>query len=290
MIATVCDHLLGATGDQSLMREQLLDADKQIAKLRVDDLVLGWRCVQTTGYRDVTPASWAFASYFDGLGMTPEPCVDFIEALVRYEPDDAVVAQAAQGKLLGQLLHFNAAVVIERVEALAKRSLRFRWLLGGVYWSVSGVQDEKLKARIRALADKDGFDRWAASNVGAPVDPTGLTIDNLAVAWIKFQEVSPVDRERLGDLDLFDVPRETPEKGLDLIVAILKIEDNPAMLGILAAGLLEDLVPAHVTPFLDLLVAEAERNPKLRELLRDGVWYNGVDLAVRERLQAAVGP
>ena len=104
---------------------------------------------------------------------------------------------------------------------------------------------------------------------------------------------SELDRQKDENWSaLFDfqseLARNEPLKALDLVKAILAIEDNPHMLGLLAAGLLEDLLPAEDGPVVDAVVAEAERNPRFRHLL-GGVWFSGLGEDVTARLETARG-
>jgi hypothetical protein len=85
-----------------------------------------------------------------------------------------------------------------------------------------------------------------------------------------------------------DLISNDPLGALDLVKAILAIEDNPNVIGLLAAGMLEDLIPAEDSPVIDAVVAEAARNPKFRHLL-GGVWFYGMSPEVTERLMNARG-
>ncbi|MGH6866151.1 MAG: DUF6869 domain-containing protein [Methyloceanibacter sp.] len=99
-------------------------------------------------------------------------------------------------------------------------------------------------------------------------------------------------KERDGDSSaLFDFQHELvnndPLVALELKV-ILSIEDDPRMLAVLAAGMLEDLVPAEDGPVIDAVVAEADRDPRFRHLL-GGVWFTSMSPEVVERLEKARG-
>jgi hypothetical protein len=79
-----------------------------------------------------------------------------------------------------------------------------------------------------------------------------------------------------------------PLKALDLVKAILEIEDNPNVLALLAAGMLEDLIPGQDGPVVDAVVAEAAGNPRFRHLL-GGVWFYSMSPQVAEKLEKARG-
>jgi hypothetical protein len=83
-------------------------------------------------------------------------------------------------------------------------------------------------------------------------------------------------------------PQSSSRCALDLVKATLEIEDNPNVLRLLAAGMLEDLGPEEDGPVIDAVVAEAERNEKFRHLL-GGVWFYGMSPEVTERLMKARG-
>src|SRR5262249_55021690 len=67
---------------------------------------------------------------------------------------------------------------------------------------------------------------------------------------------------------------------------IVRIEEHPALLGVLAAGLMEDLVVAHGTAMIDAIEAEARRNWRFRQML-GGVWVPSAEPAVAKRLKQA---
>ena len=85
-----------------------------------------------------------------------------------------------------------------------------------------------------------------------------------------------------------DLAFNDPLGALDLVKAILAIEDNPNVLGLLAAGMLEDLIPEEDVPVIDALLAEAERDPRFRRLL-GGVWFYGMSPQIAERIEKARG-
>lgn len=113
----------------------------------------------------------------------------------------------------------------------------------------------------------------------------------LAPLWVAITARSDIDKERDDNASaLFDYQYELvnndPLRALDLVTAIVAIEDNPNVLGLLAAGMLQDLLPAEGGPVIDAVVAEAERSPHFRDLLR-GAWFSGLNADVIERLDKA---
>ena len=68
-----------------------------------------------------------------------------------------------------------------------------------------------------------------------------------------------------------------PEDCWSAILATLSREPPAKVLGILAAGPLEDLVEYHGPRFIERIEAEARRSPAFRDLL-SGVWKNSTPL------------
>src|SRR5215813_9876942 len=117
-----CDHRLGLQPAADMMQASLAPAEAKLATLPLCDLVRGWREVGTVGLREQTPGTHCFDMYFDRLGQDdPDRALAFVEAEVTSEPDDALVALAAEGKLLPQLLHCNGGRVIGALEGSAAR-------------------------------------------------------------------------------------------------------------------------------------------------------------------------
>lgn len=287
-----CDEQLGF-GTEPPPSDEAVEA--KLKALGMDELARGWRETCTTSLKDKTAGTHAFAMYFDRLGHDePERAVAFIEALLADEPDDALVALAAQNKLLGQLLHFNGPRVVRALQELALRQPRLRWLMGAASWSISGgmVEHEETKRRLLAIADRDAFEAWEDAYRGRETpDFAALSAAELAPLWVAIMSRSDRDKEKDGDWSaLFDFQSEVinndPLEALDLVKAILEIEDNPNVLGLLAAGMLEDLIPAEDGPVVDAVVAEAARNERFRHLL-GGVWFYSMSPEVAEKLEKA---
>ncbi|MET0688871.1 MAG: DUF6869 domain-containing protein [Methyloceanibacter sp.] len=273
------------------------DVQARLKALSPEELVPAWREASTTSLRDRTDGTYAVSMYFDRLGHDePERAVSFIDALLAQEPDNALVALTAQEKLLGQLLHFNGPRVAGALQELALRQPRLRWLMGGATWSISGgmVEDEDTKRRLLAIADKDAFEAWEETYRGRETpDFAALSVAELAPLWAETMSRSDLDREKDEHWSkLFDFQNELvnndPLKALELVKAILEIEANPNVLGLLAAGMLEDLIPSQDGPVVDAVVAEAARNPRFRHLL-GGVWFYSMSPEVTEKLEKARG-
>ncbi len=297
---TWCDERLGfvRATDGSIQPPNADAIDALFASLPLDDLVKGWRVQATTGLKDETPGTHAFSMYFDSLAHhDPERAISFIEAMLAQEHDDALVALIAEGKLLGQLLHFHAPRVARALQELALRQPKLRWLLGGQGWSIAGgmIDDGDAKRRLLSICDTQAYDEWKKRyrEGREEKDFAALSPAELAPLWVEIMGRSELDKETDDNWNvLFDFQCELashePLRALDLVTAILAIEDHPHVLGLLAAGLLEDLLPDEDGPVIDAVVAEAERNPRFRSLL-GGVWFSKLSPEVVERLEQARG-
>jgi hypothetical protein len=82
-----------------------------------------------------------------------------------------------------------------------------------------------------------------------------------------------------------DLREEDPDRAIDLIVEILKIETNPVLLSMLAAGPLEDVISMRT---IDRIEREAGADTRFRDLL-GGVWYFRAPEELKARLDALIG-
>lgn len=296
-----CDELLGfcdASGGAVEPPPSFEDVDARIDVLPMTDWVRGWRVVCTTGLRAETPGIHAFKMFFDRLSHdAPEHGMAFIEAVLQQEPDDEVVMQLAEEKVLGQLLVFHARMATPRLQEIALRQPRLRWLMGRKAASIRGgmVEEPDLQRRLLVIADEATYRAWSEKTyaTAARTDFASLSLAKLAEAWVEINSRSDVDRQRDEDwYDLFDFQGElaadNPLEALELVKAILGIEDNPNLLGSLSAGLLDDLIPVEDGPVVDAIVAEAARNPRFMRLL-GGVWFSSVSDEVAQRLETVRG-
>jgi Family of unknown function (DUF6869) len=296
-----CDEVLGfcdASGGEVEPPPSAEEVEARLWDLPMEDLVRAWRVVSATSLKDQTAGTHAFKMYFDGLShATPERAITFIEAELASEPDDEIIMHLAEGKVLGQLLVFHARRVASALQELALRQPRLRWLMGREAASIENGMVEDLQARRRflAIADEESYRAWSEKTriKSEPPDFAALPLPELAAAWVEITSRSNPARERDDDWGtMFDFQNDLisndPLGALDLVKAILAIEDNPNVIGLLAAGMLEDLIPAEDGPVIDAVVAEAARNPKFRYLL-GGVWFYGMSPEVTERLMKARG-
>lgn len=266
-----------ATPDET---EVLLDA------MPISELASMWGAVQRLSRRDRTGASWSAFLYFDHLPhKRPDRALDLALEVLRFEPDKPTVMQL-NDKFMLSLLYAHGAAVIGRIETEAKQNAGLRWLLGGMHFG----PDEPFKRRIEAIADSKGWraDDLARRTPKHPLDCEAMPVAELARAWVEQYSKSERDRDdnffALMDYES-DLREEDPDKAIDLIVEILKIEANPVMLSLLAAGLLEDVIGMET---IDRIERETAVNKRFHDLL-GGVWYYRASDELKARLDALVG-
>jgi hypothetical protein len=260
--------------------ERLLDA------MPVKELASMWGALQRLSRRDQTSGTWEAIMYFDRLPHDkPDRAVDLVLEVLRSEFDKPTVMQL-NGKFMMSLTYAHGADVIDRIEAEAKDNARLRWLLGGLLFS----PNEPFKQRILAIADAEGWkaDEIARTTPKQPLDCATMSVQELARAWIEQHSKSDRDRDdnffAMMDYES-ELRGEDPDKAIDLIVAILAIETNPALLSLLAAGPLEDVISMST---IDRIEREAKSNERFHDLL-GGVWYYSASDELKARLDALVG-
>jgi hypothetical protein len=266
-----------ATSDDT---EALLDA------LPISELASMWGALQRLSRRDQTGAAWSAILYFDHLPhKRPDRAFDLALEVLRSEPDKPTLMQL-NGKFMQSLLYTHGAAVIERVEAEARQNAALRWLLGGIHFG----PDEPIMPRIEAIADSEGWraDDLARRTPERPLECEAMSVAELARAWVEQYSKSERDRDdnffTMMDYER-DLREEDPDKAIDLIVEILKIETNPVMLSLLAAGSLEDVISMAT---IDRIEREASVNKRFHDLL-GGVWYYRAPDELKARLDALVG-
>ncbi|MBR1251158.1 hypothetical protein JQ609_30080 [Bradyrhizobium sp. AUGA SZCCT0169] len=262
------------------------DTDNVLNAMPVDELASLWAVLQRLSKRDQTSGAWAARLYFDHLPhRKPDRALDLALEVLRRESDKPTVMQLNE-KFMMSLMYAHGESVIDRIEAEAKDNARLRWLLGGILLG----PNEPLKQRILAIADLKG---WKADDIARrtpkqPLDCEAMTLPELARAWVEQHSKSDRDRDdnffAMMDYES-ELRGEDPDRAIDLIVAILEIETNPALLSLLAAGPLEDVISMET---IDRIEREAQASDRFRDLL-GGVWYYRASDELRARLDALVG-
>ena len=262
------------------------DTETFLDAMPVAELASMWGALQRLSRRDKTGAAWSAFLYFEHLPhKQPDRAFDLALEVLRSESDKPTVMQL-NDKFMLSLLYAHGAAVIGRIESEAKQNAGLRWLLGGIYFG----PDEPFKRRIEAIADNKGWraDDLARRTPKRPLECEAMSVPELARAWV--EQYSKSDRDR--DDNFFammdherDLREEYPDKAIDLIVKILKIETNPVMLSLLAAGPLEDVISMET---IDRIEREASANKRFHDLL-GGVWYYRAPDELKARLDALVG-
>jgi hypothetical protein len=118
-------------------------------------------------------------------------------------------------------------------------------------------------------------------------------IESWANAYIEVQSAPPHEKEGHSSywaIDKFMLVLDesaSPEDCFAAILAILDKEPPDEVLGVLAAGPLEDLLNYHGTDYVDKIEMEARKNPEFKDLL-GGVWYTKDD-ELQKRLNTLIG-
>jgi hypothetical protein len=192
-----------------------------------------WCALQRLSRRDLTDGTWMVSSYFDSLPHDgPERAFELVLEVLRSETDKSVRMQLNR-RIMTVLVYPHGPRMIDRIEAEARGNPNLRWLLGGVHW---WGPDEAVKARIKAVADIEGWDadKEAHERPERPIDCESMSLSELARAWIEHH--SKAEKDQDGNWDTLcdyesDLVGENPDKTIDWILEILKIEDNPMDLG-----------------------------------------------------------
>jgi hypothetical protein len=253
----------------------------------IEELAGLWCSLQYLGMRDYTEEVWSNILYFDSLPHdAPERSFELVLAVLRSEAHKSVKMEL-NDKLMTTLVHAHAERLIDEIEARAHDHPQLRWLIGGAYWWAA---DDMLKARLAAVADEDAWraDDDARAAAGASIDFAALPLEQLALAWVA-QKCKPRKDQDANWMVLCDYERElqqeNPNKIIDLILAILRIESDPHVLSYLAAGTLEDVISTRT---IDRIEREAAGNEDFRTLLR-GAWYWNESHEIKRRLDAIIG-
>ncbi len=262
------------------------ETDAFLNAMPISDLASMWCVLQRLSRRDQTAGSWAAKLYFDHLPhQQPDRALDLALEVLRVETDKPTVMQL-NDKFMLSLLYAQGAEVIDRIEAETKDNERLRWLLGGIYFG----PDEPFQDRISAIADAKSWqaDDTARRRPKQPLDGRTMSLPELALAWV--EQYSKSDRDR--DDNFFammdyerDLREEDPDRAIDLILEILKVETNPALLSLLAAGPLEDVISMET---IERIEREAATSKRFHKLL-GGVWYYRASDELKARLDALVG-
>lgn len=114
-----------------------------------------------------------------------------------------------------------------------------------------------------------------------------------ATAYIEAQTIPhiPADHPLWWAVERFMLVVGTdvsPEDCWKAILEVLARDPPKEVIGILAAGALEDLIASHGAEFIERIESESRRNPAFRHLL-GGVWKNSSTPDVWARVEKARG-
>ena len=263
------------------------EVQMSFSTMPIEELAGRWCTLQYLGIKDLTQQSQMERAYFDHLPHEqPERAFALALAVLKSEAHLSVVMHL-NNRLMSALLMAHGVRLAEQIEAAARGNQRLRWLLGGSYWWVS---DRPLRARLETIADEDAWrgDAEAHSTPDNPIDYAALSIHQLAQVWIDQKSKAEKDQDDNWQA-LFDYERElitnSPDTMVDLILEILRIESHPSLIGLLAAGPLEDVISMRV---IDRIERETAGNEAFRKLL-DGVWYWNEPQELKTRLNVITG-
>jgi hypothetical protein len=113
-------------------------------------------------------------------------------------------------------------------------------------------------------------------------------LEALAEDWIADWSTpqGPRQTELGGSFDIaWELCRDTPERALDFVLAVLRRNHSNRVLESLSAGPLEDILATHGERMIDRVEAEARSNPMFARLL-GGVWQNKMPDHIWARVQA----
>jgi hypothetical protein len=154
---------------------------------------------------------------------------------------------------------------------------------------------ETIETRLARITVPGLVRAWREDRPPAPPpwDFASIPLEEIGAARVEMACRSDLERERDGTWHAtFDLQYELTCNdslgALELVTAILRMEDNSVVLGLLAAGMLEDLIPKEDGPGVDAVVAAAARDPKLREIF-GGLWFYDTNPEIPARLQEARG-
>lgn len=118
--------------------------------------------------------------------------------------------------------------------------------------------------------------------------PPFPTREDFIAAWItmaKSERGTPAHDDAFWAFQhMYDFIHEQPEVAFGLIVEIWSRDQSRAVVQVLSAGPLEDLLTTHGSTFIARVEEEAERNPGFRKLL-GGVWKNAMPDSVWKKVQ-----
>jgi len=121
-----------------------------------------------------------------------------------------------------------------------------------------------------------------------------VELKRMAKAWIEFQELgSNASPEQEAPLiwaydAVHDLVARSPYLAWKLILTVVELSRNERVLGMLAAGPVEDLLVGYGSEILPDLLSSLPSNPALLRIL-EGVWTTRMDREVARKIASIVG-
>lgn len=265
------------------------NSDEETARfdaLPVEQLAALWCDLPRLGAREQTEQSWTATLYFDRLPhVSPDRALDLALAVLAGDAEKRIKMQLGE-RFMSALIYEHADHLVNRLEAEVAGNPALAWLLGAVHW---WAPSRALKARLARIADERAWrvDEADRDRPAISIDYAALSMPDLAWFWVDQYAKPEKDRDQnwhaLMDFER-DLLRDNPDAVIDLTLAVLKIESSPAILSLLAAGLVENIISEDTIERIEHVAAADER---FRRFL-GGVWFANKGTALKARLDAIV--
>jgi hypothetical protein len=222
-----------------------------------------------------------------------------LDQIVRSEPEDAVrltLEIISRGPLFGfssfdtfsplrDLLRIHGAEVVEAVEEAAVESVLVRrclWQMGSVRGHPPDEHDisaeiwPRLEHAAAGITDYNTEDPPGAAHTLPP------ELERVVDAWFQYEETFWA-WERVEDLTRMD-----PELAWRVITLLVEEAPSEAVLGVIGAGPLEDLLSVYGEGMIDRVEERARTDEHFRQCLA-AVWQSDMTDELWARVQNAVG-
>lgn len=269
-----------ATIGPALARELDAKPIKELARI--------WCANQFYRLQDKTERVRFTEEYFDHLpNEQPERAWALALAVLRTDADKVVKMQL-ENKFMSHVVNSGRPGMIDQVEAAAKADPQMRWLLGGIILWVRGAA---VRERLEPYADRDAWSADKAVLQASPpqIDFASLSTAELARTWVDlFSQHSDLQfrNENYNDMHVYQqaLIERDPGAALDLVLEVLRIEQNEDVLYQLASYVMHPLTGPGT---IDRIEREAARNERLAWFI-GGIARWAEDENVGARLDAIV--
>ena len=128
----------------------------------------------------------------------------------------------------------------------------------------------------------------SALAIGAPTDMKVLFGTEFVVDTLIRHYTSHGDFDFWAWETVMDMIKTEPAEAWPVILDLVEKAPNDKVLGVVAAGEIEDFIMAYAPDFIDRIEAEASRNPRFKEALA-GVWIMRLPPNLFDRIERAAG-